>query len=379
MTVSHEWDTIVVGLGAAGSATLWQLAALGQRVLGIDQYTPPHTLGSSHGRSRIIREAYFEDPQYVPLVQRAYTGWRELEALSGAPLLRETGGLMIGPASGALVSGAHASAMAHALPHDMLSGEPLLGRTPAFTLPANTVAVFEPRAGVLDPEHCIRSMLHTATSLGATIAAPEQMLSWHATENGATVMTSRGTLRTKHLVLALGPWATAQLHGMPLPLAVERNVLFWFRAAAHAEQFSPERFPVFLFDAEPECVWYGFPDTGSGIKVALHGSGQFTTANSIDRHVHDNEVAYMRSLLDRYLPTANGELIEAVTCMYTKTPDEHFVLDRHPEHDNVIVASACSGHGFKFAPVIGQIIAGLIADPAQQAHPLFSAARFASR
>jgi sarcosine oxidase len=365
-------------LGAACSAALWQLAAHGQHVLGIDQYTPPHALGSSHGRSRIIREAYFEDPQYVPLVQRAYTGWRELEALSGASLLRETGGLMIGPPSGALVSGARASAIAHALPHELLHAEPLRARTPAFTLPADSVAVFEPRAGVLDPEQCIRSMLHTAASLGATIAAPEHMLSWHATHHGVTVITASGTLTAKHLVLALGPWASAQLHGMPLPLAVERNVLFWFRAAAHAELFSPEQFPVFLFDAEPECVWYGFPDTGSGIKVALHGTGRFTTANDIDRHVHDDEVANMRSLLDRYLPSANGELIEAVTCMYTKTPDEHFVLDRHPEHGNVVVASACSGHGFKFAPVLGEMVARLITDPAQRAHPLFSAARFAA-
>ncbi len=377
MSATHGWDTIVVGLGAAGSAALWQLAERGHRVLGLDQFAPPHALGSSHGRSRIIREAYFEDPQYVPLVQRAYTVWRALERARGTALLRETGGLMLGPRHGALVSGALASALAHALPHELLRAEQLQVRAPAFTAPSDTVAVFEPRAGVLDPEACIHSMLGAAASAGATIATQEKMQSWRATSSGVTVITSRGTRTAKHLVLALGPWASAQLHGMHVPLVVERNVLFWFRPASHANLFSPEQFPVFLFDTEPECVWYGFPDTGDGIKVALHGSGHSTTADGIDRHVHSSEVAYMRSLLDRFLPSANGELVQTVTCMYTKTPDEHFVLDRHPAHDNVVVASACSGHGFKFAPVIGEIVADLVTDPAQQPHPLFGAGRFA--
>jgi sarcosine oxidase len=345
-------------------------------VLGIDQYTPPHALGSSHGRSRIIREAYFEDPQYVPLVQRAYHGWRSLERSCDTPLLRETGGLMMGPVAGALVSGARASATEHALPHELLNAEQLHVRVPAFSVPSETVAVFEPRAGVLDPEACIHSMLHAAASVGASVVAPERMLTWSANERGVSVVTTNGVRTARQLVIALGPWASSQLHGMHVPLVVERNVLFWFKPASRAELFTPERFPVFLFDATPECIWYGFPDTGDGIKVALHGSGHITTPDTIQREVHRDEVAYMRSLLDRFLPDANGELVETVTCMYTKTPDEHFVLDRHPDHHNVIVASACSGHGFKFAPVIGEMVAQLVTDPAQQVLPLFRAERF---
>ncbi len=374
------WDAIVLGLGAAGSATLHAFAQRGVRVLGIDQFAPPHTLGSSHGRSRIIREAYFEDARYVPLVQRAYTRWRELELRSGAQLLRQTGGLMIGRADSSLVLGAKRSAEQHALPHELLDSSTFARRAPAFHVDDDTIGVFEPRAGVLDPERAIAAMLSEAVRAGATVNTNETVVEWRASAERVEVTTSRGRYSAHRVILALGPWATSQLHGAHLPLTVERNVLYWFDAVGGTDAFTPEQFPVFLFEVRPDLIWYGFPDLGAGVKIALHGGGERTTADTIRRDVSDYELANIRSLLQRYLPDANGALRDVATCMYTNTPDGHFVIDHHPAHDNVIVASPCSGHGFKFAPAVGELIADLtLSITSEFDRSLFSATRFADR
>jgi len=371
---------MVLGLGAAGSATLYALAQRGVRVLGIDQFAPPHALGSSHGRSRIIREAYFEDARYVPLVQHAYARWRALEARSGELLLRQTGGLMIGRADSALVLGAKRSAEQHELPHEALDRLALARRAPAFHVDDDTIGVFEPRAGVLDPEEAIAAMLREAVRAGATVHTNETLLEWRADADVVEVTTSRRRYTARRAILALGPWATSQLHGAQIPLSVERNVLYWFDPLRNVAAFAPSRFPVFLFEVRPDLVWYGFPDLGDGVKIALHGGGEHTTAGTIRRDVSDHELANIRSLLQRYLPDANGALRDVATCMYTNTPDGHFVIDHHPAHDNVIVASPCSGHGFKFAPAVGELIADLtLSITSKFDRSLFSATRFADR
>ncbi len=374
---STGWDVIVAGLGATGSAALHQLAARGYRVLGLDRYAPPHPHGSSHGRSRIIREAYFEDPRYVPLVQRAYVLWQALEASAGVHLLHPTGGLMLGHADGVLVPGARRSAETHGLAHDVLEGASLAQRAPAFRLPPDVIGLFEPRAGVLDPERAVDTMLSEARRHGAEVRTHEPLLAWRATEQGVVVDTSRGICTARQLVLALGAWSGTPLGDPALPLTVQRNVTYWFTPARDAEAFRPESFPVFLFEHAPGRMWYGFPDLGDGVKIALHGIGDIVAPDDPARPVSPEEIGHVRELLARYLPAADGTLRAAVTCLYTNTPDGHFVIDHHPAHRNVIVASPCSGHGFKFAPAVGELIADLVAEPPGRFdHTLFSARRF---
>jgi sarcosine oxidase len=376
---TRPWDVIVAGLGAAGASALHALAARGARALGLDRFAPPHALGSSHGASRIIREAYFEDPCYVPLVQAAYRGWRSLEAATGERLLTETGGLMIGAPDSALVRGALASARAHGLPHDLLDAPALRELVPAFTFPTDHVAVFEPRAGVLAPERAIGATLARARALGATLATDQPLLAWQADAHGVTVTTPAGRHVAERLVLATGAWMGEVLADLALPLVVERNVLAWFDPppGTPTDAFAPDRFPVFLHEVTPALTWYGFPDFGDGIKVAQHGGGEATTADAVRRTVDAADLAPLRGLLAAHLPAANGQVRAAVACPYTRTPDGHFVLDRHPAHPAVIVASPCSGHGFKFAPAIGAVLADLAtgAPPAFDLTP-FSLRRF---
>jgi sarcosine oxidase len=339
-----------------GSATVYELARRGRRVLGIDQFTPPHGFGSSHGKSRIIREAYFEDTLYVPLVRRAYHGWAELQARSGKRLLRRTGGLTIGPPDGRVVSGVRACAAEHRLPCEELSANEARRRFPALRPPDDAVAIWEPRAGVLDPETAIDAQLSLAGAAGAEFRFSERVTSWRATADGVEVTTAGGTFAAERLVITAGPWIGELLPELDLPLTVERTVAYWFDPLTPAD-FTPELFPIFIHEFAPGRAWYGFADLGDGVKVALHHQGEPTTANAIRRAVRDDEVAGIRTLVERFLPGANGTLRSTAACMYTNTPDEHFIIDLHPEHPAVIIASPCSGHGFKFSIAIGELIA----------------------
>jgi sarcosine oxidase len=376
--MSTTFDVIVVGLGAMGSATVHQLAKNGHRVLGIDRFAPPHAMGSSHGRSRIIREAYFEDPRYVPLVQRAYECWTALEAETGATLFRQTGGLMIGRPETEIVSGARLSAELHSLTHELLTAEQLQARFPAFRLSDDTVGVLEPRAGVLDPERAITAALAAATARGAAIRCNEPMLSWTATPSGVEVRTANGVYHAAKLVLTVGAWTTSAVRELALPLVPQRNVLYWFTAANNPDAFGPDRFPIFLHEFAPGCTWYGFPDTGDGVKVALHHWGDDVNPDAMRRTVEASETEFVRSLLRQFLPDADGPLRETAVCMYTNAPDGHFVIDTHPDHAAVTVASPCSGHGFKFSSAIGELLAQMATDqPPRFDISLFSLSRFA--
>lgn len=359
MTAPHL-DVIVAGLGAMGSQALAECARRGLRVAGFDRFSPPHDQGSSHGKSRIIREAYFEDPIYVPLVRRAYERWAELEAETGATLLRRTGGLCYGPPAGDLVAGARRSADLHALPYEMLDAAAMRARFPAFVVRDDWVGVLEPRAGMLAPEASIAAALTVAERRGAAIHRHEPVLRWRQEGDGVVVETERGTHRAAQLIISAGMWVRSLLGGAAPPLTVQRNALFWFAPAERPELFAPERFPVFIGEVDAGPLLYGFPDAGDGVKVALHHHGPATTPEAVDRLVHPTEAAHLRTLVDRWLPAASGALRETGVCTYTNAPDEHFIIDRHPDADRVIVASPCSGHGFKFASVMGEVLADLV-------------------
>jgi sarcosine oxidase len=358
--MTPDYDVAVIGLGAMGSAAAYHLARGGARVLGIDRFAPPHTLGSSHGETRIIREAYFEDPCYVPLVQRAAALWRELEAESGRSLMVRTGGLMIGRPDGTLVRGAIASAETHRLAWQQLDAATVRARFPVLQPPDDLVAVWEPDAGVLFPESCVAAHLELAGRHGATFALDEPVESWRADGDGFEITTARGRHRAAHLVLAANAWLDRLLPGVRLPLSVARQPLFWFEPADQADAFAPDRMPIYLWEPEPDRFFYGFPSFGGLVKVAVHGRGRVSDPDGLDRMVSDAEVEAMREPLARYMPSANGRFARAAVCMYANTPDDHFLIDRHPEHPRVLVISACSGHGFKFSSAIGELVPGML-------------------
>jgi sarcosine oxidase len=352
-------EVIVVGLGAMGSAAAWQLARRGRRVLGLDRFSPPHTLGSSHGRSRIIREAYFEHPCYVPLLRRAYECWADLERASGRRLLRQTGGLMAGPEGGVLVPGARRSAIEHGLPHEMLSASEIRRRFPGFAPPDDFVGLLEPRAGMLVPEDCVQAALDLARLYGAELRMDEPVTDWRADGHGVSVDTTTGSHRAERLILAAGPWMMSLLGPLGRRLEVERQLFHWFEPARTPELFRPEHCPIAVWEYAPERIFATQPDVGDGVKAGIHHEGESTDPENVRRKPTPEDEATMRRLVEIYLPAAAGRLREARVCLYTNTPDHHFLIDRHPDHPQVVLASPCSGHGFKFASVVGEILADL--------------------
>ena len=368
-------DVIIIGLGAMGSAAAGQLARRGVRVLGIDQYTPPHALGSSHGESRIIREAYFEHPLYVPLVQRAYTLWQALEAETGSALLRITGGLMIGHPESVLVRGARASAEQHALEHQILSAAQVQARFPALQPDSDMVAVWEPRAGVLSPERCIAAQLQVARAHGAELHTGLRVLGWSETAGEVRVQTAQGEFAARQLLISAGSWIGQLVPALEDRFRVERQMLGWFTPQRDAEHFAPEACPIHLWEAADGGHFYGFPDLGSGVKVAAHHNGAATSPDTVDREPSAADEAALRGWMSRHLPAANGALRDSAICLYTNTSDGHFWIDRLAGHPRVLIASPCSGHGFKFASVIGEILADLLGGHA----PAFDLSLFRAR
>ncbi|MFN3285709.1 MAG: N-methyl-L-tryptophan oxidase [bacterium] len=357
------YDAVVVGLGGAGSSAAYHLARRGLRVLGLERFGPVHDRGSSHGHTRITRQAYFEHPDYVPLLLRAYELWEELQQRVGTELLRVCGGLMVGPATGALVSGALRSAREYGLPHELLSAADVRARFPAFRLAEDEQALYEPRAGILFPEACVRAHQELAASHGAQLRFHTRLLDWDSDGSRVRVRTEGGTEEAGRLVLAAGAWMPEVVR-CPLGLSVERQVVFWFRPR-RPEWFTPERFPVFVWET-PEGFFYGIPAVGGrGFKAARHHGGQTVHPDRVPP-ARPEEAGWLRTQLRLRLPEADGELADAVTCLYTNTPDEHFVLDRHPEFGNVVICSACSGHGFKFTSVVGEVAADLATEGASR-------------
>ena len=357
--MAHTTDVIVVGLGAMGSAALYHLAQRGVRVIGFDRFAPPHALGSTHGLSRIIRESYYEHPRYVPLVQRAYDLWAELERRSARRLFRQTGGLMIGDADGVLVTGALRSARQHNLPHELLSARELHNRFPGFVLPEEMSGFFEPRAGVLDPEGCVDAHLQLAAAAGAEVRPNEPVREWNVRGGRVRVVTELGTYDAARLALCAGAWNPALIDDDSVTLRVERQVMHWFTPARTPELFSPARCPIAMTEYSRDRIFYFVPDSGDGVKAAIHHEGEVTSPNAVRREVTDEDVAPVIDLLRRYLPNAAGPLRGSATCLYTNTSDGHFFIAPHARHDAVLIVSACSGHGFKFASAIGEAVADL--------------------
>lgn len=344
-----------------GSAALSELARRGATVLGLDRFGPAHDRGSSHGRSRIIREAYAEGELYVPIIQRAYELWGELEKRTGKKVLTETGLLLIGEPDSAFISGTLRSASLHNLRCELLEHHELCSRYPLFHPPEGSVGVVDRRGALLDPELCVESYLREAQEASATVHFDTRVTSWREVDNGVEVTTGTGERFVgETLILTPGAWLPELAPS--LPLTVARQVLFWFEPTIPISNFIPVRFPLFLVDTPGSEGLYGFPaqgDSSEGVKVALHYRYQKTAPESVDRVVHPDEVEVMRSILARYIPSLGGRLLHAKTCLYTLTPDEHFIIDRHPEHLRVLLVSACSGHGFKFGSAIGEIVADL--------------------
>ena len=353
-----EFDVAVVGLGVMGAASAYELAARGSRVVAFDRFTPPHTYGSTHGRTRIIREAYFEDPLYVPLVQRAYEKWAELEERTRQQLFIRTGGLMIGPEAGAIFAGSLQSAIDHDLPHEVLSAEETRRRFPGLHPEAGMLALLEPRAGLLLPELCLQGFLDLASAHGAVLQSESSVAGWSSRPDGIEVRLGTGErVRCGQLVLAAGPWATDLLDGAEIPLQPERQTFHWFEPAT--TEFAADVCPIALWEYDAGRYFATFSDIGHGLKAGIHHEGQNTHPDRVDRQANADDESAIRALLERFLPAANHRLLDTAVCLYTNTPDHDFVLDRHPHDDRVIVVSPCSGHGFKFASAIGEVVADL--------------------
>lgn len=363
--MSESYDVIVIGLGGMGSAAAAHLATRGLRVLGLEQFGRLHKLGSSHGHSRIIREAYFEAPEYVPLVQRAYVLWRELEAATERDLLTITGGLTIGAPDSNFIEGALESAKLHGLPYELLDYQAAEQRFPGLALGDGLMAVHEPNAGFLRPEDCIDAHLTVAERHGAELRFETGPARWAADGDGVSVTTADGTYHADRLVIAAGPWSAEVIPDLALPLAVERIVNIHVEPT-QPELYGADRFPVYLFQV-PEGQYYGFPALpGQGVKIGRHEGGEITNAHDIRREVDEGEIATLLAALARYLPGAAGKVTSSLTCMYTNTPDENFIIDHHPAAEQVTIACGFSGHGYKFASAIGEVLADLAIDGASR-------------
>lgn len=302
----RSFDAIVIGLGAMGSAVAYNLAKRGVKVLALEKYSMNHTNGSSHGKTRIIRTAYFEHPSYVPLVQRAFELWCELQAEAQTNLIKMTGGLMIGQPESELLSGTIRSARQHGLRHEILDLKEIAKRFPAFHPQENEIAVYEEKAGILFPEECVKAQDMLAQGLGAELHFKEPAVRWVAEGDLVHVRTAAETYVANHAVIAVGPWMSQLLSELNLPLRSERQTLHWFRPVENETFFAPEQMPIFLWSTKDGSYFYGFPDLGDGVKIAKHHGGEITSPDTVRRQVTEADETPVRQFLQQRMPSANG-------------------------------------------------------------------------
>src|SRR5579883_47086 len=352
-------DVAVIGLGVMGGAALLNLARRGRRVVGFEQFAPGHDRGSSHGETRIIRLGYFEHPSYVPLVRAALPLWRALERDSGQPLLHVTGIVEIGAPDGTLVAGTLQSSRTHGLAHEVLEAGDVMRRFPAFRLPPHFVGVFQPEAGILTAELAVQAQIALARGAGAEVRANERVQAIEPISGGVRIITEHGTVDAGQAIVAAGAWLPRLLPGLPVPLRPTRQVIGWFEPSA-PKLFARDCCPIFMIETA-DGMFYGFPaGTKPGIKFAKHHHADEAIDPAIPtRPIDDRDEALLREALAAYVPSLNGKLLSAQTCRYTMAPNGDFVIDRLPGAPSIIVASPCSGHGFKFAPVVGEVLADL--------------------
>lgn len=356
---SRSYDFIVAGVGGVGSAALFELARRGSRVVGIDRFSPGHDRGSSHGQSRIIRLAYFEHPDYVPLLRRAYARWGDLEVRSGERLFIQAGLLQVGPEGGELIRGVLSCARLHGLDVEKLDAATARERFPGFAIPDGLCALLDREAGLLRVESCVKTHVREATKLGADLCVGETVLSWRAERGAVEVETDRARYRAGGLLLTPGPWAPQLLTEVGIPFELRRKSVFWF--ASDAEQYTVEAgCPTFLFELG-DRAFYGFPALeADGVKVAEHTGGRsFLDPLAIDRRVDPEEAKDAEAFVRQHLPGVQGPLTRHEVCIYTMTPDGHFVVGMHPGQPEVVFAAGLSGHGFKFAGVLAEAVADL--------------------
>ena len=359
------YDCIVLGVGGAGSATLYHLARRGANVVGIDRFAPGHDRGSSHGRTRMIRLAYFEHPDYVPLLRRARELWQALEQEHGAPLYRETGVVQLGPRDGVVVSGVLEAAARHALDVEEIER----GDLPGLAWPESMTAVFERQAGLLSVEDCVRAHAALAQAHGAQLRIGETVVGWSADGDGVEVRTDAGRLRAQRLVLTPGAWAGDLLGDLGVEFRVLRKTLFWFPTDVE-QQTADAGLPAFYFELD-DGHFYGFPKLDErGLKLAQHTGGrEVGNPLTADREIDPREQARLETFRTDHLPGAAPTPTHHEVCFYTMTPDEHFIVDHHPRHPQIAIAAGLSGHGFKFASVLGEVLCDLTLDGATR-HPI---------
>ena len=362
--MAHAFDVIVVGVGSMGASTCWHLARRGLRVLGLEQGPIPNPEASFAGVTRAIRLSYAEHPDYVPLLQGAYKYWEVLEEESGEEILRLTGALYMGPADGELVSGASLSAKQHGLAHTLYTHTELQENWPQFQLPDSFEGLYEDRAGYLLSERAVEAFVTEARKHGADLRGGEMVTDWTTTNSGVRVRAGKGEYSAQHLVIAAGAWTGKILKDASLPLVVTRQVLGWV-APSSPDDFISDKFPVWVIDGNNgEGVHYGFPVTpdgsgGEGLKLALHWPGKEVDPSTVIRDKLPDDDTDIQDALTRYLPDAKGPLLSQRVCLYTNSSDGDFIVDRHPKFPQVSLACGFSGHGFKFASVIGEVLADL--------------------
>jgi sarcosine oxidase len=363
------YDVIVIGAGAMGSGACLHLSRRGQRVLCLEQFDIPHNLGSSHGFSRMIRMAYYEHPDYVPLLRRAYELWEELERQSGEKLLHITGGIYMGPPQGHVVSGALASARRHGLPHEHLTRAQLASRFGQFDLPEDFQGVFEPRAGFLLPEKVIAAQAQLAMSMGVEIHGREPVLGWESGSGHIGVRTTQGEYQAQKVLFCAGAWTSRLLTQLGVKLTVTRQPMGWVWPA-DSRPFQMGRFGVWGIQEPDGSLSYGMPMTNDspGLKLARHAPGLSTDPDQLNRQCTPSDQEEIRAV-QRRLPQAAGPILSVRICMYTMSPDGHFILDRLPGEPRAMVAAGFSGHGFKFASVVGEVLADCLTD-GKTRHPV---------